>query len=103
MTLAELVDRLPLPYEEAVGYGLVFPAAVADAIASAQAENPTQFLAMPRTTTDGRYLLCGDLLTELPYGLYWPLATIDPALFLQVLVVPWAEAVGLLPPLSDDA
>jgi hypothetical protein len=55
---------------------------------------------MPRVLTDGRLMLCGDVLTEIaPGGLLHAMwAAADQAVLLpNVTVIPWADAVALLP------
>lgn len=99
MTVADLLPRLPLSYAEGRSYGLVFDAALAARLAEVQAESPSQNYAKPLQMTDGRYLLCGDLLSEVgPGGLYAPgFAKLDSGRFSEILVLPWAECVALLP------
>lgn len=98
-TVAELLPYLPLPYAYAVQWGLVFDAALADRLAEVQAENPSQHYARPTLLTNGSYLLCGDLLSEVgPGGLYAQgFAQLDAARFDEILVVPWQDAVDLIP------
>lgn len=48
---------LPLPYETARTYGLAFGPAIAARLAEVQAERPSQHVAMPVATDDGRFLL----------------------------------------------
>jgi hypothetical protein len=101
MTVADVLNRLPLPYDEAVTYGLVFAADLAQRLAEVQAEHPSQHMAVPRQLTDGRFLLCGDLLSEVPAGLYASgFSHLDPGRFNEIEMIPWAEAVAMLPP--DD-
>ena len=97
--VAELLPYLPLPYAYAVQWGLVFDAALADRLAEVQAENPSQHYARPTLLTNGSYLLCGDLLSEVgPGGLYAQgFAQLDAQRFDEILVVPWADAVDLIP------
>lgn len=99
MTVADLLPRLPLTYEEGRTYGLVFDAALAQRLAEVQAEHPSQFVAQPVPLVDGRYLLCGDLLSEVPNGLYGVgFSHLDASRFDEIEVIPWADAVALLPP-----
>jgi hypothetical protein len=71
-TVAELLPYLPIPYDYGRQYGMVFGQELADRLAEVQAENPTQHVASPVQMTDGRYLLCADLLSAVPNGLYGP-------------------------------
>ena len=98
--VADLLAHLPLPYSYAVRWGLVFNAALADRLAEAQAENPSQHYARPTLLANGSYLLGGDLLSEVgPGGLYaGGFAQLDSSRFGEIVVVPWSEAVAMLPP-----
>lgn len=100
MTVADLLPSLPLPYDEARQYGLVFDAALAQRLAEVQAETPSRHYARPVALTDGRHLLCGDLLSEVGAGgLYAQgFAKLDAGRFDEIEVIPWADAVALLPP-----
>lgn len=99
MTLAALT--LPISYEDAKGYALVFTPRLADRLEQLHAEyGSTNCVPMPRTLTDGRLMLCGDVLTEIvPGGLLhamWEAA--DKSILLPAVeVVPLADAVALLP------
>lgn len=99
MTVADLLHRLPLTCDEGRAYGLVFDAALAQRLAEVQAQHPSQHVATPRLLSDGRYLLCGDLLSEVPNGLYGAgFSHLDASRFDEIEVIPWADAVALLPP-----
>jgi hypothetical protein len=65
-TVADLLPHLPIPYDYGRQYGMVFGQELADRLAVVQAENPTQHVASPVQMTDGRYLLCADLLSAVP-------------------------------------
>jgi hypothetical protein len=99
MTVADLLPLLPMPYADARELGLVFDAELADRLAAVQAETPSRHYARPTRLTDGRYLLCGDLLSEVgPGGLYAAgFARLDASRFDEIAVMPWAEAVAILP------
>lgn len=100
MTLADLT--LPITYEWGQAHALVFSPALAGRLAELHAVHGSPNLVpVPRTLTDGRLMLCGDILTEvMPGGLLhamWEAA--DKAILLpSVEVVPMADAVALLPP-----
>lgn len=99
MTLADLA--LPISYEDAQGYALVFTPALAQRLAELHAQyGSPKCVPVPLALTDGRLMLCGDILTEvMPGGLLadmWQAA--DKAVLLpSVDVIPWAEALALLP------
>ena len=99
-SVADLLSHLPLPYSYAVRWGLVFNAALAERLSEVQAENPSQHYARPTLLSNGSYLLGGDLLSEVgPGGLYAAgFAQLDASRFSEILVVPWSEAVAMLPP-----
>lgn len=100
MTLADLT--LPISDAAAKGYALVFTPALAGRLAELHAEHGSpNCVPMPRVLTDGRLMLCADVLTEIePGGLLhamWEAAD-KQVLGASVEVIPWADAVALLPP-----
>jgi hypothetical protein len=100
MTLADLT--LPISYEAAKGYALVFTPALAARLAELHASHGSpNCVPVPRTLTDGRLMLCADILTEIePGGLLhamWEAAD-KAVLGASVEVIPWADAVAMLPP-----
>lgn len=99
MTLPELLAAGPLSYETARQYALVFSGELAARLAEVQGDDVSS-LAEPRQLVDGRWMLCADLLTEVsPGGLYAAgFARLNPARFGEIEVVPWADAVDMLPP-----
>ena len=99
MTLADIT--LPISYADAKQYAIVFSTQLAGRLAELHAlhGNPN-CVPMPRVLTDGRLMLCADVLTEVgPGGLLhgmWEAA--DKAMLLPAVeVIPWSEAVALLP------
>ena len=100
MTLGDLTP--PISYEDARQYALVFTAPLAGRLAELHAQYGSQkCVPVPRVLVDGRLMLCADLLTEIePGGLLhamWQAA--DKAVLNQAVeVLPWADAVALLPP-----
>jgi hypothetical protein len=100
MTLGDLT--LPISYEDARQYALVFDATLAARLAQIHAEHGSnKCRPVPRVMTDGRLMLCADVLTEIaPGGLLhamWEAAD-KAVLNASVEVLPWADAVALLPP-----
>lgn len=96
--VAELLPHLPLPADYAGQWGLVFGSDLAERLVEVQAEKSVRFYAKPTLLTDGRYLLRGALLAEVPNGLYGPGFThLDPSRFDEISVMPWADAVALIP------
>jgi hypothetical protein len=100
MTLSDLT--IPISYADAKELALVFTPQLAARLAELHAEHgTTNCVPMPRVLTDGRLMLCADVLTEVgPGGLLhamWIHAD-QAALLPAVEVIPWDEAVALLPP-----
>lgn len=99
MTLADI--SLPVEYEWAKHYALVFPAALAQRLADVQkAIGDSRYSLFPAPTTDGRYLCNADLLTECVEGgfLHAAFCMLDSSKFDQIEVLPRADAAALLPP-----
>lgn len=99
MTLADLMALLPPP-TELVGLALVFDEELRDRLVAVQAEYGDQrFTAYPARLDDGRYMHQASILTECqPGGLYHAgFSRLDAARFADIDVVPYAEAVALLP------
>lgn len=99
MTLADLT--LPITYEDAQAFALVFSPELAVGLAELHAVyGSPNCVPTPRVLTDGRLMLTADILTEvMPGGLLADMwqridhETVDP----QVEVLPLAEAIALLP------
>ncbi len=100
MKLSEVV--LPISLADARGLALVFTPQLAARLAELHAQHgSTNCVPVPRALTDGRLMLCADVLTEIePGGLLHAMwAAADQAVLLQsVEVIPWADAVAMLPP-----
>jgi hypothetical protein len=100
MTLADLT--LPISYDDAQQWALVFSPALAQRLAELHdLHGSPNCVPMPRVLTDGRLMLCGDILTEvMPGGLLHAMwAAADQAVLLpSVEVIPWQDAVAMLPP-----
>ena len=97
-TVAELLPHLPLPYDYARQYACVFSQESADRLVEIQQANPIQFRVTPLALTDGRYMIRTAILSECPNGLYGEnFARLDASRFNEIALVPWADAVALLP------
>jgi hypothetical protein len=100
MTLGDLA--LPISYEGSRQWALVFDVQLAQRLAEIHAEHGSdKCRPVPRQMTDGRLMLCADVLTEVrPGGLLEAMwAAADKAVLnASVVVMPWADAVALLPP-----
>jgi hypothetical protein len=105
MKLAELT--LPISYADARGYALVFTPTIAAWLADLHRQyGSPNCVPMPRALTDGRLMLGADLLTEIgPGGLLEAMwAAADKQILGRAIeVVPWADAVALLPPDDNEA
>lgn len=98
MLLSELT--LPMPYEDCKDLALVYPYEVAVLWYTIQQEHgDSRHVASGRQLTDGRWMLDGDLLSELyPGGIIgWAVEYLTPEIMSQIKVVPMSEAVALLP------
>jgi hypothetical protein len=100
MTLSDLT--LPISYADARGLALVFTTQLAVRLAQLHGQHgSTNCVPVPRVLTDGRLMLSADVLTEIePGGLLhamWQAAD-QAVLGASVEVMPWADAVALLPP-----
>jgi hypothetical protein len=104
MTLADLITQ-PVSYDAAKDLALVFSPDLAAQLAAVQAEygNP-RHVASPVDLTDGRKMLCADLLTEIaPGGLYsGGFAHLPSDLFPLVEVLPMSEVLPLLPQPEEE-
>jgi len=100
MTLSDLT--LPISYEQASQYALVFTDELADRLAEIHAEHGSpNCVPVPSRMTDGRLMLSADLLREVePGGLLHAMwAAADKEVLAQAVeVIPWADALALLPP-----
>jgi hypothetical protein len=99
MTLADLISQ-PVSYESAKDLAIILTPDQAALLGSIQSEhgNP-RHVAAPVPLTDGRLMLCADLLTETgPGGLYAQgFAHLPAELFPQIAVVPMADSIALIP------
>ena len=99
MTLSDLT--LPISYADARGLALLFTPQLAGRLAQLHGQHgSTNCVPVPRVLNDGRLMLCADVLTEVgPGGLLegmW--AAADKAVLAQAVeVMPWADALALLP------
>jgi hypothetical protein len=99
MTLGDLT--LPISYADARQWALVFTPQLAARLSELHAEHGLRLCRpVPRVLTDGRLMLSADVLTEVgPGGLLESMwAAADKEVLAQaVTVMPWAEAVAMLP------
>lgn len=97
-TVADLLPHLPVPYDYCKQWACVFSEELADRLVDVQAANPEKFRVTPLAMTDGRYLIRGAILSEVPNGLYGGnFARLDSSRFDEIDLIPWADAVALLP------
>ena len=98
MTLADLITQ-PVSYETAKELAIVLTPEQAAALGAIQAQyGDPRHVAAPVPLTDGRLMLCADLLTETgPGGLYAQgFAHLPAELFPQVQLLPMADAIALI-------
>lgn len=96
-TVADVLPYLPLPYDYAKAYACVFSQELADRLNEVQASNPQQFRVSPLALTDGRYMIRGAILSEVPNGLYAEgFAMLDASRFSEIALVPFDDALALL-------
>lgn len=99
MTLDEL--ELPMAWADCKDLALVYPYEIAVALYQVQAEHgDPRHVPVGRELSDGRWMLCGDVLSEVGPGgiLAGAFGYITPELMEAVEVVPLADALALLPP-----
>lgn len=100
MTLEDVT--FPVSYEWGLAHALVFTPQLAQRLAELHAQyGRPDCIAMPRALTDGRLMLNADILTAIEPGGWlhemWEAA--DKSILLPAVeVIPWAEAVAMLPP-----
>lgn len=99
MTLADLLPSLPLSYAEGREVGLLFAADLAERLEVVQRAIGSQCRVVPTPAADGRYVLCGDVLSEVgPGGLFAAgFARLDTARLSEVDVIAWSTARAMLP------
>jgi hypothetical protein len=100
MTLGDLT--LPISHADAQGLALVFTPQLAERLAELHGVHGSpNCVPVPRQMVDGRLMLSADVLTEVaPGGMLEAMwAAADKAVLnASVEVMPWADAVALLPP-----
>ena len=103
MNLLELIQQNK-SYSELKGLALVFNSSLKDILEATQETFASQHKASPVELTDGRYMLCADLLTEIqPGGLYnQGFGLLDSDLFAQVEVISMEEAATLIPVSEEE-
>jgi hypothetical protein len=104
MTLDELLPRLPLSYAEGKTYALVMAQDIVTRLEEIQAEHPSKHIAKPVPLTNGTFMLSGDILSEVgPGGLFEKgFGYLNPPRFNEVTVIPWADALALLPQHEEE-
>lgn len=98
MNLQELIQQTK-SYEELKALALVFNSSLKNILEATQETFQSKHKAAPVELTDGRFMLCADLLTEIhPEGLYAQgFGMLDSNLFSQVEVISMEEASALIP------
>ncbi len=98
MNLQELIIQNK-SYEELKNLALVFNSSLKEILEATQETFNSQHKASPVELTDGRFMLCADLLTEIQSGgLYSQgFGLLDTDLFAKVEVISMEKASNLLP------
>lgn len=97
MWLSDLT--LPLPYDECKELALVYPYDVAVTLYGVQQEHgDPRHVPVGLPLTDGRWMMCGDVLSEVGEGgiLAQAFSFITPEMMASVEVVPMSEVAGLV-------
>jgi hypothetical protein len=97
MTLSDLA--LPMPYAECKDLALVYSYDIAVLLYGVQEEHgDPRHVPAGRQLTDGRWMLCGDVLSEVGEGgiLADGFAYVTPEMMQQIEVIPLADALALL-------
>jgi hypothetical protein len=92
---------IPLDVDQARGLALVFAPALAARLGQLHAAHgSSNCVPVPSLLTDGRLMLCADVLTEVAVGgllaAMWDAAD-QTVLGASVQVIPWDEAVAMMP------
>jgi hypothetical protein len=103
MNLQELIQQNK-SYEELKSLALILNSNLKNILEATQETFASKHKASPVELTDGRFMLCADLLTEIaPGGLYAQgFGLLDTDLFAQVEVISMEEASALLPVASEE-
>lgn len=105
MTLDQIT--LPLEYAESKALALVYPYEIALALYQLQTQHgDPRHIHYGVQLTDGRYCLCGDILSEVGEGglLHGLFSRVTPEMMAAVELIAWDDAVALMPPATvlDD-
>ena len=103
MTLADLT--LPMPYADCRDLALVYTYEVAVSLYSVQEEHgDPRHVPAGRQLTDGRWMLCGDVLSEVGEGgiLAGAFSHISAEMMARVEVLPLDDALDLLAQVSNS-
>lgn len=96
-TVKDFLPYLPLSYDYAKRFGLVFSRELAIRLRMIQIKYPDTNKAKPFLLQDGRYLLCADILTEVPNGIFSKgFMYLDKNRFNEIDVIKWEEAKSMI-------
>jgi hypothetical protein len=101
MILSEI--SLPVLYADCKSLALVYPYEVAALWYTIQEQHgDPRHIGVGRQLTDGRWMMTGDVLSEICEGgiLGWAVPHLTPEITAQIEVVPLGEAMSLLPPVE---
>lgn len=98
MTLDQYLANGQPDYSDAQGRALVFGTDLRDRLEAVQSEHgDPRYRVNPVSLIDGRCMLNADVLTEINGIFQSGFSHLDPSLFAQVEVMPWTDAIALLP------
>lgn len=96
--VSELLEYLPVPYDYGKQYLLVFSEELKNRLIAVQAEHPSIVYAKPLSLMDGRWALPGEILSEVPNGLYGVgFQYLDSSRFNEIEVISRDTITNLLP------
>ena len=103
MNLQELIQQNK-SYEELKDLALILNSSLKNILESTQETFQSKHKASPVELSDGSFMLCADLLTEIqPGGLYSQgFGLLDSDLFTQVEVISMEQASALIPVVSEE-
>lgn len=100
MKILQNLLQAQLGQREAKEYALVFSSELRDHLEAIQAEHRnSRHKVKPVALANGKWMICADVLTEVGgRGIYTDgFAHLDQSLFSQVEILPWQDAIALLP------
>lgn len=103
MNLQQLITQNK-SYKELKDLALVFNSSLKNILEATQETFQSKHKASPVELSDGSFMLCADLLTEIHEGglYYRGFGLLDTDLFSQVSVIPMEKSIALLPSQNEE-